>query len=499
MAKENNALVPVGFVCQKEIPNDKEIYNMIDTVIYQSLGDEGFSSIIKPGDKVVIKVNLVGANVGRRGEKGRAIITDARIVRYVAEKIRRIIGYEGTADLKVVDALFYKDKNPSSKNNPGSFYWARVEKTGDNAVDERDICYDSNADGILDGISLAKLINLDSLLEKDRIEYKVKVASGRVVTLSMPKFLRKKEDAEGSDQYCDVLIGLPVFKNHGIMGMTGALKLHYGFRHYEGMYEDSGRWGHDGTFYGDDGSVYHKQLLTDYLCAEHKVRTYDYVLMDALTANWTGPLVAVGENKGLTRLDHDAAANYIFTNALIGSKDSVAIDVVETLLAGYKTESIETIAAGAANGLGVSDISRIEVIGLDKFSSHRGFLYDKYNPGKLYPLLDGYGGARNLSSIKPQYKVVITNTETTSDGYFKVKYRVNYDAGDVPALARAELWVNTNKIVYITEGNLLEGEFKVKLENMGVPNGTRVVFFIAVWDDKLNCQSTFDAFYKVSY
>lgn len=499
MNKQNNNLVPVGFACQKEIPNDNEIINMIDEVIYETLGHKGLASIIKPGDKVVIKVNLVGANVGQRGEKGRSIITDARIVRYVAEKVREIIGYGETADIKVVDALFYKEKNPSLKRNPGSFYWARVEKTGDNAVDKEDFCYDLNADGVLDGTSHAKLINLDSLLKEDRIEYKVKVASGRVVTLSMPKFLRKKKDAEGSNQYCDVLIGLPIFKNHGIMGMTGALKLHYGFRHYEGIYGDSGRYGHGGTFYDEGGDVYHRALLSDYICAEHIIRKYDFIIMDALTGNFTGPLTILGENGGLTRVDYDMAANYICSNAILASRDSVAIDVVEAELAGYNPTSIEDIAAAATNGLGINNIGRIEVKKLSKFSSHRAMLYDKYHPLMQYPFIDGYGGAKVLPSIKSNYKVVITDTDTTEDGCFRVSYRVKSDTRDMPVLTRAELWINKNRVVYNIDGDLVRGELKVKLEDMGVPSGTRVVYFIAVWDDKFNCQTTFDKFYKVSY
>lgn len=111
---------------------------MVDRVIYELYGEKGLAAIKKTGYKVIIKVNLVAPSSGLRDEKGRSIITDPRIVRYVAEKVRDIIGFDGKADLKVVDGVFSRDPNPSSKWNNGSFYWARLERTGDNLVNQED-------------------------------------------------------------------------------------------------------------------------------------------------------------------------------------------------------------------------------------------------------------------------------------------------------------------------------------------------------------------------
>lgn len=74
---------------------------MIDDVIFQVLGPEGLRKIIRPEDRVVLKVNVVGPYMGERGEKGRGIITDPRVVRHVAELVRDIIGYDNGASLKV--------------------------------------------------------------------------------------------------------------------------------------------------------------------------------------------------------------------------------------------------------------------------------------------------------------------------------------------------------------------------------------------------------------
>jgi len=46
----------------------------------------------------------------------------------------------------------------------------------------------------------------------------VKLANGRTVKVAFPKMFRTREQADGSDEYCDVLISIPVFKSHGLAG-----------------------------------------------------------------------------------------------------------------------------------------------------------------------------------------------------------------------------------------------------------------------------------------
>jgi len=228
----SNELSHVGFSRLSADPTDQEVYDMIDEVIFQTLGVNGLREIVKPGDRVVLKVNVVGPSMGARGEKGRAIITDPRVVRHVANLVRDIIGFEDDgSSLKVVDTVMYNDPHPSLKCYKSSFHWARFNRTEDNAVNEADICYDFAADGFLDGGSHAELVNLDSIGPDGRQLFELEMAGGQTVSVAFPKFLRTKEQAANSDspdEYSDVFIGLPVFKSHGLGGITGAIKLHYG-------------------------------------------------------------------------------------------------------------------------------------------------------------------------------------------------------------------------------------------------------------------------------
>ncbi|GAG31135.1 unnamed protein product, partial [marine sediment metagenome] len=129
MAPKPDKPATVGFTARDREPTDDEVRAMVDEVTSQVLGPKGLAAIISPGDKVVIKVNIVDPSAGASGDKGRGIITDPRIVRHVAEKVRAIIGTGGTADLKVVDATFDHSPDPSRKGNAHSFYWAHLERT----------------------------------------------------------------------------------------------------------------------------------------------------------------------------------------------------------------------------------------------------------------------------------------------------------------------------------------------------------------------------------
>jgi uncharacterized protein (DUF362 family) len=486
----------VAFASQTGEAKDKEIYNMIDDVICQTFGPNGLGEIIKPGDKVIIKVNFVSPNSGLRGEKGRAIITDPRIVRYVAEKVRSIIGFVGTADLKVVDGTFYTDPNPSLKSAKSSFYWGRLERTGDNVVNKKDFCYDYNADGILDGTSMAKLVNLDSIGESGRQLYNIKLSDGTEVNVAFPKIFRKKEQANGSDEYCDVLIGLPIFKNHGLLGITGAIKLHYGIRSMFGMLGDTGRLGHDGLYYDENGVTHNKKKLIDYLCAQQLVRSYDFVIMDCLTANRQGPILPQGSVSSVP--DPDMTADYILTNAIMASRDIVAIDTVETAFAGYKQQSIGILQEAAANKLGINDPGHIVVEGITAFSTHRKKIYDQYAPLGKYPLSTN-GGAMLLDSIDAPFFVGVG--EFTPDKLDKnlryLWYNIESTKSNIKlSISRVELTVNGTVVEYKTGDELLSGQFKFDPSKVNFFNGAYLVCIVNAWDNIFNCVRSIEVFIK---
>ncbi len=67
----------VSFVRQTGEPTDHEVRDMVDDVIFQALGPRGLREIIRQGDRVVLKVNLVGPISIYRNGFGVAVLTSA--------------------------------------------------------------------------------------------------------------------------------------------------------------------------------------------------------------------------------------------------------------------------------------------------------------------------------------------------------------------------------------------------------------------------------------
>ena len=476
---------------------DQEVYDMVDKVIFQTLGFEGLRRIIKPHDRVAIKVNLVGAHLGARGEKGRAIITDPRIVRHVAEKVREIIGPEGV--LKVIGTTHYYNKNPSLKEEETSFYWARLERNGNNAVNPCvDICYDANADGILDGFSYARLVNLDSLGEDERFCQTVSLYDGTRVDIAFPKFLRTREEARKAgepNEYTDVFIGLPTFKTHGLMGMTGGLKLHYGIRSMYGAFSDAGRFGHNGVHFDERGNMHGRQNLTDYLCAQHLVRSYDYTILDALTLNLQGPALPMGMITDIA--DKDQKTDFILTNCVMAALDPAALDVAATNLMGFDVKSTPLLEDAKKNGIGETDPAYIRIHGDRTFSRVRNHLWKQFSPDK-YPPPPRVGAVQLINpQIDPDFNIFLYPPEKIGAHRYLFKYKVmpvlNPDKTALDhniKITRIEIHAHKKLLAEKTAGNLTEGEIIIDLnkEEFSRLRHTALACQGYAWDQYFNCR-----------
>lgn len=445
----------VGFDCREQEPGEAELRVMVNTVVTQILGPEGWRALCKPGDRVVIKVNLVGPHRGAAREKGKAIITDPRLVKIAAEEVRAVIGWEAPAELIVTDALFYKSDNPSLKGEITSFY-----RSG----------YDDDGDGILDGGSGARLVNCDSY-GRDR-RYLTEVAEPVLGTVPvwLPEFLHPDR--------CDVLIGLPVFKSHGFTGVTGGLKISYGFRSLFPAPGDGGRLNHSGYGWGTGN----KQLLLDYLCALYKALPYDFLLMDALTANRKGPL-------NLNESDFGAATDWFPVHALMAATDPVALDTAEALLGGYDPESVKLLFNAAADGIGENRPEYIRIAGGERFGRHKRFLAETRQPkrgraGKAFgtwPFHDKWGGARILPDIEPP-AVTLGPEERNAEGLWTFSFAVRDAGNPSTGIARIDLMVDGVPVSSLYRPPE-EGFITADLSRF---RGRPIECRLLVWDNTLN-------------
>lgn len=448
----------VSFSRLKSTPTDDEVITMTDEAINSILGPGGLASLIKKGDKVVIKVNLVGPSYGLEHEKGLGIISDPRIVRHVAEKVRDIIGFSGGADLKIIDALFYRDRNPSDRSQATSFHYAKLSRPGGN------VYYDENADGILDGKSKARLINLDSLNEDERFLSVVNEPFTGETEVMLPKFLRRKEQARGEEDYCDIYIGIPVLKSHAFTGITGAIKLSYGLS--PGIIK---RAGHHGYGWGT-GDI---RRLLDYLCALSRARPFDLIVMDALTGNRRGPL-----NTSLNLGGYSMRTDYIRVNSILCSKDSAAIDTVETLLAGYALSSVPLLDSAYRDGIGMTKPSHIEISGYDGFYLHKAYLRE--TNGSKYPFEDGWGNARIHHDYSPPQNTTISAAKQNRFTY-EFKYSAAENSEGDSGIARIDLVINGKTAARAFSGS---GSFVIDMNKF---RSRKIKCRIAAWDNVLNC------------
>ena len=504
-----NTFKDVGFAFQLVERNavdeisDQEVRDMVDKVIFQTLGARGLRCIIRACERVTIKVNLVGAHQGARGEKGRAIITDPRIVRYVAEKIREIIGPKGV--LKVIGTTHYHHRNPSLKEKETSFFWAKLGRSGNNAVNPCvDVCYDANADTVLDGYSNAQLVNLDSLSENERFCRSVTLYDGTRVDVAFPKFLRTREEAWRAgepSEYTDVFIGLPTFKTHGIMGMTGGLKLHYGLRSMYGAFTDAGRYGHNGVYFDEQGNVYGRQNLADYLCAQHLIRSYDYTILDALTLNLQGPALPIGQIADVA--DNDQKADFILTNCVMASLDPVALDLAATNLMGFNVKSIPLLEDAKKNGIGETNPAYIRIHGDRALSRVRLHFWNQFGPDR-YPPPPRVGAQQLLKSqVDPDFNILLYPPEKIGVHRYLFKYKVipvldsgktNLDPGI--KITRVEIRAHKRILAEKTGENLTSGELIIDLnrEEFSRLRHTALACQGYAWDQYFNCRAGNESF-----
>jgi len=248
--------------------------------------------------------------------------------------------------------------------------------------------------------------------------------------------------------------------------MTGALKLHWGSM--LGLLE---KQEHAGYGFGT-GDVC---LFLDYLCAMNRARAFDIVIMDALTGNRSGP-----QNKVA---DFDAKTDFIFVNSILCSKDSVAIDTVETLLGGYQLDSIPLLESAFRDGIGINKPAYIDLKGFDAFTNHKRWLREHY-PGcgaGSYPLENGWGNAKIQDDFNAPVDVTVT-CERADTGYV-FEYTASEPDPCIHRLARIDLLVN-GAVVHRIFDNLKGGRATINLEEH---RNQKVRCRIAAWDMALNC------------
>ncbi|HIJ65016.1 MAG TPA: hypothetical protein HPP77_03625, partial [Candidatus Hydrogenedentes bacterium] len=176
---------------------------------------------------------------------------------------------------------------------------------------------------------------------------------------------------------------------------------------------------------------------------------------------------------------------------MLASTDSVAIDTVATLLAGYDQSSVEFLEDARLDGLGTDDPAFIRVVGLDAFMNHRNWLYATYNPlgddppgDGQYPFQEGWGWTILMDDYAAPTSVTVGDSVHVSGNTYSFSYTaLDSAAGDL-GLARIDFLVDGEFVGYSNASLKAVGNLEVDMTDYMTYSHT---YRIAVWDNAFNC------------
>ena len=317
-------------IVQSESPtvSDEEVEALVRQAVALA---GGLEDIIEPGDTVVIKPNLVW---DARPEYGQ--VTDPRVTRAVV----RLAQEAGAGQVLIAEgsAVYVSGQNDRFPTR------AAFHVSG----------HDGNHD-MVDDVTGVPLIDLN--ISGDHTDAK---DPAYVTPVTLPHgLIRNQYWIPNAILSADVLIGVPVLKNHSLAGLTLALKNMIGIAPND-IYHAPGK------------SVLKSELshnpddLPRHIVDLNLCRPMDFVVVDGLRGMTDGP-----------------TGNHLADppmKLIMAGRDPVAVDTVGALVIGYDPASISYLPLAQQAGLGTMDVSHIRVLGRPVAEVRRNFPVPYGNP-----------------------------------------------------------------------------------------------------------------------
>lgn len=274
----------------------------------------GFERVVRPGDRVVLKLNLVVAL-----PSGTGFTTDVR----VAEAVAKLALDAGARQ------VIFADGSSVAPGRPVSHY--RPEAT--------QLAFERGGFGELARRLDAELLDLNQagrgIFGRELVR-KVRLPHG----LQWGSYWLSKAFLDA-----DRVISVPVLKNHEYAGVTLALKNWIGVAP-AGVYQAPGGRA------GKSGLDHQMAPLARHIVDLAMARPPDYVVMDAL----------VGINSGVRAYPFRPGPAGPM-RAILAGPDPVAVDAVACLAMTYDPATIGHLVLAEAVGLGVADPAKITIRG----------------------------------------------------------------------------------------------------------------------------------------
>ena len=338
----------------------------------------GLAGVIAPGDVVVVKPNLVMDAPASSG-----MVTDPAVTRAVVRLAReagaaQVIIAEGTAQYRQGDA------NRDRFCTQAAFRVAGYDADGD----------------LVDDVTGAPLIDLNDSGGTDVAD------PAKVTQVIVPMGLIRNEYwLPNVVLNADVLISVPVLKNHYNAGVTLGMKNLIGLL-------PSDLYHGPGNVYGKHSLSHSPVELDRHIVDVSLARRPDFVVVDGQRGMIDGPV-------GSQIIDPPMGL-------ILTGRDVVAVDTVGALVMGYNPCAIPYLNLGAQSGLGTTDTSHIQVVGVPLAQARRDF-----------PAPYADSPAQRADAQPPT--VAIT---APGEGEWEGTVTIVVEAGDNDAVVRVELYLD---------------------------------------------------------
>jgi len=146
----------------------------------------------------------------------------------------------------------------------------------------------------------------------------------------------------------DVIISMPVLKNHMMAAVTGAIKnvaIGANPPSIYGSIESGNRMAINHTNWDQLQAFIHDHYLA---------RSVDFVVTDGLQSLQNGPLAMGLESMEVAQMN---------LRVILAGNDALAVDTVHALITGVDPQNVDYFKALAANNIGIMDTARINVVG----------------------------------------------------------------------------------------------------------------------------------------
>lgn len=380
----------------------------------------GLGSVVAPGDRVVVKVNMVMDAPASSG-----VVTDPAVARAVVRLAReagagQVFVVEGTAQ--------YREGDP---NRDRFATHAAFRVAG----------YDADGD-MVDDATGAPLLDLNDSGGTDVAD------PGRVSKVTVPTGLIRKEYwLPNAIVQADVLISVPVLKNHYLAGLTLGMKNLIGLLPAD-LYHAPG------NIYGKHSLSHSPIDLDQHIVDVNMARRPDFVVVDGQRGLLDGPIGSQIIEPAL--------------GLILAGRDVVAVDTVGALVMGYDPQAIPYLKMAAQNGLGQSDPAHIRVVGPPLSQVRRDF-----------PAPYADSPARRADAQPPTVALIGPEGEK-----WQGQVVVAGAAGDNEQVVRLEFYVDDQRA-----GQVLAPPYQFALDTQRYPLGKHRVGLVA-FDQSLNQSAT---------